>query len=121
MQNFSNTSLITSSDTSSPIILPRHSYAFTKSIVKKSSGIHESILFITCIKLSFASDNKSLCLIFVIITSPSAFKSFISKIFSISLYNSSIQQTLEDLGKITGENVSEDIINEIFSKFCLGK
>ena len=32
-----------------------------------------------------------------------------------------IKQTLEDLGKITGDNVSEDIINEIFSKFCLGK
>ena len=36
----------------------------------------------------------------------------------ISIY---IKQTLEDLGKITGENVSEDIINEIFAKFCLGK
>ena len=32
-----------------------------------------------------------------------------------------IKQALEDLGSITGENVSEDIINEIFSKFCLGK
>ena len=32
-----------------------------------------------------------------------------------------IKQSLEDLGSITGENVSEDIINEIFSKFCLGK
>ena len=32
-----------------------------------------------------------------------------------------IKQTLEDLGSITGDNVSEDIINEIFSKFCLGK
>lgn len=32
-----------------------------------------------------------------------------------------IKQTLEDLGNITGDNVSEDIINEIFSKFCLGK
>ena len=36
----------------------------------------------------------------------------------ISIY---IKQTLEDLGKITGENVTEDIISEIFSKFCLGK
>lgn len=33
----------------------------------------------------------------------------------------SIKECLEDLGKITGDNVSEDIINEIFSKFCLGK
>ncbi len=32
-----------------------------------------------------------------------------------------IKQALEDLGEITGDNVSEDIINEIFSKFCLGK
>ena len=32
-----------------------------------------------------------------------------------------IKESLECLGKITGENISEDIIQEIFSKFCLGK
>ena len=32
-----------------------------------------------------------------------------------------IKEILEDLGEITGEVATEDIINEIFSKFCLGK
>ena len=32
-----------------------------------------------------------------------------------------LKDVLEDLSNITGEMVSEDIINEIFSKFCLGK
>lgn len=36
----------------------------------------------------------------------------------ISIY---INQAMEDLGEITGVNVSENIINEIFAKFCLGK
>lgn len=36
----------------------------------------------------------------------------------ISIY---IKEILVNLGKITGENVAEDIISEIFSKFCLGK
>ena len=39
----------------------------------------------------------------------------------IDIISSSIRQILEDLGEITGETVTEDIINEIFSKFCLGK
>ena len=32
-----------------------------------------------------------------------------------------IKQMITELNIITGEDVSEDIINEIFSKFCLGK
>lgn len=27
----------------------------------------------------------------------------------------------ESLGSITGESVGEDLVNEIFSKFCMGK
>ncbi|MGN1327752.1 MAG: tRNA uridine-5-carboxymethylaminomethyl(34) synthesis GTPase MnmE [Clostridia bacterium] len=32
-----------------------------------------------------------------------------------------LKEILEQLSEITGENVTDDIINEIFSKFCLGK
>ena len=32
-----------------------------------------------------------------------------------------IKSALEDIGEITGKNVSEDIINEIFKRFCVGK
>ena len=40
---------------------------------------------------------------------------------SLDIISIFIKEILEDLGKITGETVSEDIINEIFAKFCLGK
>ncbi|WP_373215793.1 tRNA uridine-5-carboxymethylaminomethyl(34) synthesis GTPase MnmE [Ruminococcus sp. 5_1_39BFAA] len=36
--------------------------------------------------------------------------------FSIDLTNA-----CESLGRITGESVGEDLVNEIFSKFCMGK
>lgn len=39
----------------------------------------------------------------------------------IDIISIKLKEVLEDLGEITGENVSEDIINKIFSKFCLGK
>ncbi len=39
----------------------------------------------------------------------------------IDIISSDMKQILEELGKITGDTVTEDIINEIFSKFCLGK
>ena len=39
----------------------------------------------------------------------------------IDLIAIDIKNILEELGEITGNNVSEDIIEKIFSKFCLGK
>ena len=48
-------------------------------------------------------------------------KEILLKNESIDIVAIFIKDILEDLGNITGEFVTEDIINEIFSKFCLGK
>lgn len=39
----------------------------------------------------------------------------------IDIITINITDILEEIGKITGESVTEDIINGIFKKFCLGK
>ena len=36
-------------------------------------------------------------------------------------YSIDLMDSYESLGKILGESVGEDLINEIFSKFCTGK
>jgi tRNA modification GTPase len=32
-----------------------------------------------------------------------------------------IKAALEELGKITGDHADEDVVNAIFSRFCIGK
>ena len=36
-------------------------------------------------------------------------------------YSIDLTNAYEVLGKIIGESVEEDVVNEIFSKFCMGK
>ena len=36
-------------------------------------------------------------------------------------YTIDLMNAYEELGKITGESVEEDLANKIFSKFCMGK
>ena len=48
-------------------------------------------------------------------------KNTINNNMPIDIIEIYLKQVLSDLGKITGDDISEDIINEIFSKFCLGK
>ncbi len=36
-------------------------------------------------------------------------------------YSIDLLDAYESLGRITGESVGEDLVNEIFSKFCMGK
>lgn len=45
----------------------------------------------------------------------------ISQNMPIDIIGIYIKDIMEALGKITGESVSDEIIKEIFSKFCLGK
>ncbi|WP_185855758.1 tRNA uridine-5-carboxymethylaminomethyl(34) synthesis GTPase MnmE [Blattabacterium cuenoti] len=49
-----------------------------------------------------------------------AYKAF-NKGFSEEIISIHIKQVLHYLGKITGEITSEEILNNIFSKFCIGK
>lgn len=41
--------------------------------------------------------------------------------FGIDLISIDLYSALESLNELTGESINEDIINEIFSKFCVGK
>ena len=48
-------------------------------------------------------------------------KNTIKQNMPIDIISINIKEILENLNTITGEEVSEEIINEIFAKFCLGK
>ena len=55
------------------------------------------------------------------IKSINAVKDTIDNHMPVDIIEIYLKQVLTDLGKMTGDDISEDIINEIFSKFCLGK
>ena len=56
-----------------------------------------------------------------------AYESLKKVIFSIEndmpedFYSIDLLDAYEALGSITGETIGEDLVNEIFSKFCMGK
>ena len=56
-----------------------------------------------------------------------AYESLKKVIFSIEndmpedFYSIDLMDAYESLGSITGETIGEDLVNEIFSKFCMGK
>ena len=37
------------------------------------------------------------------------------------MYSIDLMDAYEELGKIIGESVDDDLVDEIFSKFCMGK
>ncbi len=48
-------------------------------------------------------------------------KNTVEKNIGIDFISIDLRAVLELLSEITGESVSEDVLNEIFSKFCIGK
>ena len=48
-------------------------------------------------------------------------KSSIENQMPEDFYSIDLMDAYEALGSITGETIGEDLVNEIFSKFCMGK
>ena len=48
-------------------------------------------------------------------------KESIEKGMPEDFYSIDLMAAYESLGSITGETAGEDLVNEIFSKFCMGK
>jgi tRNA modification GTPase len=48
-------------------------------------------------------------------------KNSISNSMPVDIVGLGVKAAMEELSKITGENVTEDVIKEIFKNFCLGK
>ena len=107
---------------------------YTNNIVRMSTlngeGLEElsKVILKTVKTENISSDNELLAInsrhIELIINAEKAIDKAINTLNSgmpvdvISIY---IKEILEELGKITGESVTEEVINNIFSRFCLGK
>ncbi|MCM8831659.1 MAG: tRNA uridine-5-carboxymethylaminomethyl(34) synthesis GTPase MnmE [Candidatus Omnitrophica bacterium] len=46
---------------------------------------------------------------------------FLEKGYAIDFVNLALKEAIENLGRLAGEIVTEDILRDIFSKFCIGK
>ena len=46
---------------------------------------------------------------------------FFNQCLEFDVIAQEMQEALEALGEITGETVAEDILGDLFSRFCVGK
>jgi len=46
---------------------------------------------------------------------------FVNEGFTLDFVSLALKNTLDDLSKLSGENIDEDVLNDIFSNFCIGK
>ena len=74
-----------------------------------------------CEEGSFVSDERSAALLRAADDQLGAALRTIGAGLSVDFISIDLRAAWEKLGEITGETVGEDIIDEIFSKFCIGK
>ena len=72
-------------------------------------------------EMNFVRDEREANLIRHSINHLQAAQETIAKNIGIDFVSIDLHAALENLSELTGESVSEDVINEIFSKFCIGK
>ena len=72
-------------------------------------------------EMNFVRDEREANLIRHAINHLQAAQETIAKNIGIDFVSIDLHAALENLSELTGESVSEDVINEIFSKFCIGK
>ena len=82
-------------------------------IVEKAGAIDRENIFI--------SDEREIDLLRRALNHLKEAQNTVEKNIGIDFISIDLRAVLELLSEITGESVSEDVLNEIFSKFCIGK
>ena len=96
---------------------------YNQGIENLKSEIHNSII-VTDFDISndiLISNMRHKALLEKTLKSLNLVKKSLNKSFSPELIAVDLQAALNSLGEITGETTSEDILNNIFLKFCVGK
>ena len=71
--------------------------------------------------MNFVRDERESNLIRQAVNHLQAAQVTVAQNIGIDFVSIDLRAALENLSELTGESVSEDVINEIFSKFCIGK
>lgn len=95
--------------------------------VKNNSGICELFNVITDkvgdidTEMDFVRDEREANLLRRTIQNLESSQHTLKNNIGIDFISIDLRDALENLSELTGESASEDVINEIFSKFCIGK
>ena len=72
-------------------------------------------------EMDFVSDEREADILRRAVKNLESARETVKSNVGIDFVSIDLRTALELFGEITGESVTEDVINEIFSKFCIGK